>query len=164
MVARLNQQNGAYTHLMRGIEGGRVVERREVITSISRGINPYTDFAKFLRCAHSPDLRFIVSNTTEAGIAYSAQDNVTDAPPSSFPAKLTLLLLERFKAFAGDPARGFILLPCELIENNGDNLKKTVLQTARNWNLGAPFLAWIEQANVFANTLVDRINTGYPRR
>ena len=162
LVARLNEQNGAYTHLMRGVEGGKVVERKQVITSISRGINPYTDFGKFLRCAHNPDLRFIVSNTTEAGIAYSAQDNVTDAPPSSFPAKLTLLLLERFKAFAGDPAKGFILLPCELIDNNGDNLKKTVLQTARNWNLGAPFLAWIEQANVFANTLVDRINTGYP--
>ena len=145
MVARLNEQNGAYTHMIRGVEGGKVMERKEVITSISRGINPYTDFAKFLKCAHNPDLRFIVSNTTEAGIAYSAHDKITDAPPSSFPAKLTLLLLERFKAFGGDPAKGFILLPCELIDNNGDNLKKTVLQTARNWNLDAPFVAWVER-------------------
>ncbi|MGD0973659.1 MAG: tagaturonate reductase [Candidatus Korobacteraceae bacterium] len=161
-VASLNEQNGVYTHMMRGVEGGMVVERKEVITCISRGINPYTDFEQYLKCAHNPDLRFIVSNTTEAGIAYCAEDKITDAPPSSFPSKLTLLLLERFKAFGGDPAKGFILLPCELIDNNGDNLKKTVLQTARNWNLDAKFVAWVEQANVFTNTLVDRINTGYP--
>jgi tagaturonate reductase len=162
-VAKLNEQNGVYTHLMRGVESGKVVERKAVISCISRGINPYTDFEQYLKCAHNPDLRFIVSNTTEAGIAYSAEDTITGAPPSSYPSKLTLLLLERFKAFDGDPAKGFILLPCELIDNNGDNLKQTVLQTARNWNLDARFVAWVEQANVFANTLVDRINTGYPR-
>jgi tagaturonate reductase len=162
MVAKLNEQNGVYTHMIRGVESGKVVERKDVITSISRGINPYTDFAEFLKCAHNPDLRFIVSNTTEAGIAYSAHDKISDAPPASYPAKLTLLLLERFKAFGGDPSKGFILLPCELIDNNGDSLKKTVLQTARNWNLEAEFVAWVEKDNVFANTLVDRINTGYP--
>lgn len=162
-VAKLNEQNGVYTHLMRGVESGKVVERKEVITCISRGINPYTDFEQYLKCAHNPDLRFIVSNTTEAGIAYSPDDRITDAPPSSYPAKLTLLLLERFKAFNGDPAKGFVLLPCELIDHNGDNLKNTVLQTARNWNLDARFVAWVENANIFTNTLVDRINTGYPR-
>jgi len=162
-VAKLNEQNGLYTHLMRGVDGGKVVERKEVVGCISRGINPYTDFEQYLKCAHNPDLRFIVSNTTEAGIAYSPDDKISDAPPSSYPSKLTLLLLERFKAFGGDPAKGFILLPCELIDNNGDNLKKTVLQTARNWNLDARFVTWVETANVFTNTLVDRINTGYPR-
>ena len=161
-VAQLNEQDGAYTHMIRGVESGQVVERKKVITAISRGINPYTDFAQFLKCAHNPGLRFVVSNTTEAGIAYSAQDKITDAPPTSFPAKLTRLLLERFQAFGGDPAKGFILLPCELIDNNGDNLRRTVLETARNWNLDAGFASWVETANVFANTLVDRINTGYP--
>jgi tagaturonate reductase len=163
MVAKLNEQNGIYTHLIRGVENGKVTERKEVITCIGRGINPYTDFEQYLKCAHNPGLRFIVSNTTEAGIAYCAEDKITDAPPSSFPSKLTLLLLERFKAVNGDPDRGFILLPCELIERNGDNLKQTVLLTARNWNLDAKFVEWVEKANVFTNTLVDRINTGYPR-
>lgn len=162
-VKMLNQQAGAYTLLMRGIEDGKVTERQELITSISRGINPYSNFQDYLQCAHNPDLRFIVSNTTEAGIAYSADDKQTDQPPASFPAKLTLLLLERYKAFKGDVSKGFILLPCELIDRNGDNLKKTVLQTAANWNLDAAFVQWIESANIFTNTLVDRIVTGYPR-
>ena len=162
-VARLNQQAGAYTLLMRGVENGQVVERQELITSISRGINPYTNFNDYLKCAHNPDLRFIVSNTTEAGISYSPDDKPTDQPPASYPAKLTLLLMERYKAFNGDAAKGFILLPCELIDRNGDNLKRIVLQVAKDWNLDATFVEWIETANVFTNTLVDRIVTGYPR-
>jgi tagaturonate reductase len=162
-VAKLNQQAGAYTLLMRGIEDGKVVERQELITSISRGINPYANFQDFLQCAHNPDLRFIVSNTTEAGISYSPDDKQTDQPPASYPAKLTLLLLERYKAFNGDVTKGFILLPCELIDRNGDNLKRIVLQTAKEWKLDDAFQLWIESANVFTNTLVDRIVTGYPR-
>jgi len=162
-VARLNQQAGAYTLLMRGVENGKVVERQELITSISRGINPYTNFDDYLKCAHNPDLRFIVSNTTEAGICYNPEDKLADQPPASFPAKLTQLLLERYKAFSGDPTKGFILLPCELIDHNGDNLKRMVLQIAKDWKLGDAFIEWIETANVFTNTLVDRIVTGYPR-
>ena len=162
-VEKLNQQGGAYTLLMRGIEDGKAIERQEVIASVSRGIDPYTDFQEYLRCAHNPDLRFIVSNTTEAGIAYDAADSLNDQPATSFPAKLTQLLLERYKAFQGDPSKGFVLLPCELIDRNGDRLKETVLQTAANWNLDADFLAWVERANTFTNTLVDRIVTGYPK-
>jgi tagaturonate reductase len=163
MADTINEQNGVYTLLMRGLEKGKVVERQKVITSISRCLNPYGEWDKFLACAHNPDLRFIVSNTTEAGIAYCAADKLADQPPSSFPAKLTLLLLERYKAFNGDVNKGFILLPCELINRNGDNLKKTVLKTAKNWKLEAAFIQWIEKANIFTNTLVDRIVTGYPR-
>jgi tagaturonate reductase len=159
----LNEQNGVYTLLMRGMLNGEAVENKQIITSISRAINPYEEFQTFLDCAHNPNLRFIVSNTTEAGIAFSAEDKPTDQPPSSFPAKLTLLLLERYKAFNGDVTKGFILLPCELISHNGDNLKKTVLQTAENWKLDPEFIAWIEKANIFTSTLVDRIVTGYPR-
>jgi len=162
-VAALHEQNGAFTHLARGIENGRLVEDKRIITSISRGIDPYDQFDDYLDCAHNPDLRFIVSNTTEAGIVYREEDKQGDRPPRSFPAKLTLLMFERYKAFAGDLSKGFVVLPCELIERNGDILKKIVLQTAANWGLGADVMEWIESANVFANTLVDRIVTGYPR-
>jgi tagaturonate reductase len=162
-VTTLNRQNGAYTHLARGIENGRLVEEKRVITAISRGIDPYKQFNEFLKCAHNPDLRFIVSNTTEAGIVYRAEDRQSDQPPVSFPAKLTLLLIERYKVFEGDMSRGFVVLPCELIERNGDNLKKAVLQTAANWNLDLKIVKWLAEANVFTNTLVDHIVTGFPR-
>lgn len=162
-VDRLNRQGGAFTLLMRGMENGKVVERREIITSISRGINPYTDFQDYLRCATNPDLRFIVSNTTEAGIAFSSQDRITDEPPASFPAKLTRFLYERYRAFEGDLTKGFVLLPCELIDRNGDRLKEAVLRTVAHWSLNEEFARWVEEANVFTNTLVDRIVTGYPK-
>jgi tagaturonate reductase len=149
---------------MRGVLNGKVVEEQQVITSVSRGVDPYLDFEGYLKCAHNPDLRLIVSNTTEAGIAYDASDRSTNQPPNSYPGKLTLLLLERYKAFRGDAAKGFIILPCELIERNGDNLKKTILQTASNWQLDADFIDWITKANIFTNTLVDRIVTGYPKQ
>jgi tagaturonate reductase len=163
LVSKLNEQSGLYTLLLRGVQNGKVVEKQQVINSISRGVNPYTDFQGYLQCAHNPDLRFIVSNTTEAGIAYVASDRPTDQPPSSYPGKLTLLLLERYKAFKGDLSKGFVLLPCELIDRNGDNLKKTVLETADNWKMEPAFIEWIQKANIFTNTLVDRIVVGYPR-
>ncbi|MES2390735.1 MAG: tagaturonate reductase [Acidobacteriota bacterium] len=163
LVEKLNAQDGAYTLLMRGIEDGAVVEREELIASVSRGINPYTDWAGYLWCARNPELRFIVSNTTEAGIAFNAEDRITDKPPVSFPGKLTLFLLERYLAFGGDATKGCVVLPCELIERNGDALKAAVLATAKRWALEAEFVAWIESANTFTNTLVDRIVTGYPK-
>ena len=162
-VTTLNQQSGAYTHLARGIENGGLVEEKRIITAISRGIDPHKNFDEYLKCAHNPDLRFIVSNTTEAGIVYRAEDRQFDRPPVSFPAKLTQLLIERYKAFEGDVSKGFVLLPCELIERNGDKLKEAVLQTAANWSVAPNIVRWIAEANIFANTLVDRIVTGFPR-
>ena len=162
-VTTLNQQSGAYTHLARGIENGGLVEEKRLITAISRGIDPHKNFDEYLKCAHNPDLRFIVSNTTEAGIVYRAEDRQFDRPPVSFPAKLTQLLIERYKAFEGDVSKGFVLLPCELIERNGDKLKEAVLQTAANWSVDPNIVRWIDEANIFANTLVDRIVTGFPR-
>lgn len=162
-VAMLKQQDGAYTHLARGIEDGRLVEEKRIVNAISRGIDPYKNFDEYLKCAHNPDLRFIVSNTTEAGIVYREEDRQSDRPPASFPAKLTLLLIERYKAFEGDMSKGFVLLPCELIERNGDKLKDAVLQTAANWGVDPNIVEWIESANIFTNTLVDRIVTGFPR-
>ena len=155
MCDMLEKQNCVYTHVIRGVEG---VEK-SVIDVISRCVKPYDDFDAYLKLAENPEMRFIVSNTTEAGIVFETEDKMTDTPPKTFPAKLTLLLKKRFDL----GLKGFILLPCELIDRNGDNLKKCVLQYADLWNLGEDFKAWIEKDNVFANTLVDRINTGYPR-
>jgi len=155
MCDMLEKQNCIYTHLIRGVEG---VEKT-VVDVISRCVKPYDDWNAYLDLAKNPDFRFVVSNTTESGIVYSSEDKITDAPPKTFPAKVTLLLKKRFDL----GLKGFIFLPCELIDRNGDNLKKCVLSYADLWNLGDDFKAWIEKDNVFCNTLVDRINTGYPR-
>jgi tagaturonate reductase len=159
----LNHQDGLYTLYLRGIQDGKIVEEKDIVSSISRGINPYSEFDEYLKCAENPDLRFIISNTTEAGIAYNPNDRLDDKPPASYPAKLTVLLYRRFKAFDGDHSKGFVILPCELIDRNGDNLKKIVLQLSREWKLEQEFIIWLEKSNYFLNTLVDRIVTGYPR-
>ena len=151
----LSEQDCVYTHLCRGVEG---VET-DVIDVISRCVKPYEDFNAYLALAENPDFRFVVSNTTESGIVFSAEDKLTDTPPKSFPAKLTLLLKKRYEL----GLTGFIFLPCELIDRNGDNLKACVLKYADLWELGDEFKNWVEKENVFTNTLVDRINTGYPK-
>ncbi len=155
MCEKLSEQNGLYTHIIRGVEG---VET-QLVDVISRCVNPYEDYAAYLALADDPNFRFIVSNTTEAGITYRPEDRLTDAPAVSFPAKLTALLYRRFQK--GLP--GFVLLPCELIERNGDKLKEIVLHYAADWQLGADFERFINEENVFCTTLVDRIVTGYPR-
>ncbi len=162
MTDVLNQQDGLYTLYLRGLKNGEVTEEKSVIASVKDGMNPYADFEKFLKEAENPDLRFIVSNTTEAGIAYTGQDKPEDTPPATFPGKVTLFLHRRFKAFNGAADKGLVLLPCELINRNGDNLKRIVFQLAEEWNLGGDFKTWLETANTFTNTLVDRIITGYP--
>ena len=151
----LSAQGCVYTHLCRGVEG---VDVRK-IDVISRCVKPYDDFDSYMALAENKDFRFIVSNTTEAGITYSDSDKLSDRPANTFPGKLTQLLLKRFQLGYG----GFVILPCELIDKNGDNLKKCILQYADLWELGAEFKNWIEKENIFCNTLVDRINTGYPK-
>ncbi len=155
MCDMLTAQDCVYTHVIRGVEGVDT----SIIDVISRCVKPYEDFDAYIKLAEQPEMRFVVSNTTESGIVYSPEDKITDAPPKTFPAKVTLLMKRRFEL--GLP--GFIFLPCELIDRNGDNLKKCILQYADLWNLGDEFKNWVEQDNVFTNTLVDRINTGYPR-
>lgn len=163
MVDMLNGQDGLYTVVQRGYENGKLVEKTDVVTAVSRGINPYTHYQDFIACASNPDLRYVISNTTESGIEYVHQPMPVDACPASYPAKVTILLFERFKKFKGDAVKGLILIPCELIEQNGDALKKAVLHHAQDWNCGAPFIEWVHQHNFFCNTLVDRIVPGYPR-
>ena len=155
MCDLLSAQNCVYTHVIRGVEGVDTT----VVDCISRCVKPYEDFEGYLALAENPDFRFVVSNTTESGIVFSDEDKVTDAPPKTFPAKVTLLLKRRFDL----GLRGFIFLPCELIDRNGDNLKRCILKYAELWGLGEDFCRWVEEENVFTNTLVDRINTGFPR-
>lgn len=155
----INAQKGEYNLYLRGIQDRKEVCEHTKIQSVSRAINPYEDFDAYLSLAGDPNFRFIISNTTEAGIAYDDSCEITDAPPSSFPAKLTVLLNERFKK----GLKGFIILSCELIDHNGDELKKCVLKYADKWNLGEDFKKWLVEENSFCNTLVDRIVTGYPR-
>ena len=155
MCDLLSAQGCKYTHICRGVEG---VDTKQ-IDVISRCVKPYDDFDKYLELAKNPDFRFIISNTTEAGICFSAEDKITDKPAKTFPAKLTQLLIKRFEAGLD----GFVFLPCELIDKNGETLKKCILQYADLWTLGNSFKEWIEKSNIFCNTLVDRINTGYPK-
>lgn len=155
MCETLEKQGCVYTHICRGVEG---VETRK-IDLISRCVNPYVDFENYLKLADNPDFRFVISNTTESGIAFDETNKFGDAPASSFPGKLTQLLYRRFK----NKLPGFVFLPCELIDKNGAALRETVLKYAKLWELGEEFSKWIETENIFCNTLVDRINTGYPR-
>lgn len=163
LIDLLNEQDGLYTLYLNGIKNGEAVSDRQVIDCIQRGINPYDDYQEYLSLADSTDLRFVISNTTEAGIAYHDADKNDNSTPKSFPAKLTALMYKRFIVFKGDKAKGLIILPCELIDRNGDKLKSFVMEYARSWGLGDAFIQWIEEANVFCNTLVDRIVPGYPK-
>lgn len=163
-VPLLNIQDGLYTSIIRGInEKGEVVKDYRIISSINREIPVYKEFDEYLKLAHNPEMRFIISNTTEAGIVYSDEDKYDDRPQNTFPAKLTRLLHERFKVFNGEVNKGFILMPCELIDYNGEELKKIVLKYADLWNLEEEFKNWLITGNIWCSTLVDRIVTGYPR-
>ncbi|QDR82315.1 tagaturonate reductase [Sporomusa termitida] len=163
LAGSINEQDGLYTLLLRGLQAGRIVEQKELISSVSRGINPYTDWAACLACAENPAIEFVVSNTTEAGIIYDPADRPDKLPPVSFPGKLTVYLYHRFQHFQGEAAKGMVILPCELIERNGEQLQAIVLRLAREWGLPAAFAAWVSEHNTFVNTLVDRVVTGYPR-
>lgn len=159
MCDMLEAQNCVYTHVMRGIKNGVPTVEKKVIDVISRTVQPYKDFEEFLKLAENPDFEFVISNTTESGIVFDSNDFPDAAPEITFPAKVTLLLKRRFDLSLD----GFTFLPCELIDKNGANLKKYILNYAEKWNFGADFVKWIEEKNVFCNTLVDRIVTGYPR-
>lgn len=159
MCDKLAEQDCVYTHVMRGLENGKPVVRKEIIDVISRCVKPYDDYESYLSLAENPDFEVIISNTTEAGISFNENDELDSRPAISYPAKLTQLLYKRFKL----GLKGFLLLPCELIDKNGENLKKFVLKYAEKWNLEPAFSEWIEKENTFCNTLVDRIVTGYPK-
>ena len=154
----LNEQDCKYNLYLRGIQNGEIVKEHTYIESISRCVDPYKNFEDYMALADNPDFRFIVSNTTEAGIEFVDSCKFDDKPALSFPGKLTQFLYRRYK----NGLKGFVVFPCELIDNNGTELKKCVLKYAELWNLESDFIAWLESENHFVNTLVDRIVTGFP--
>ncbi|MGN0243941.1 MAG: tagaturonate reductase [Lachnospiraceae bacterium] len=159
----INEQEGLYTLFLRGFEKNQKINDKRVISCVSRCINPYHDYQALLDCAKNPDMRYIVSNTTEAGITYDSSCQFTDEPASSYPGKLTQFLYARYQIFGNTPGKGFVILSCELIDDNGKELEKCVLEYAKQWNLGEEFISWVTTENIFCSTLVDRIVTGYPR-
>ncbi len=159
MCEMLEQQNCVYTHVMRGLKDGEPTVDKKFIDVISRTVEPYKDWASYIALAENPEFRFVVSNTTESGICFDGNDKPENAPNVTFPAKVTLLLKKRFDLGLG----GFVFLPCELINKNGETLKQYILDYAELWGFGADFKAFVENENTFTNTLVDRIVTGYPR-
>ncbi|MDR0785459.1 MAG: tagaturonate reductase [Treponema sp.] len=158
----INAQNGLYTTVLRGVADGEVVEEFRLVTSISRCVNVYAQFDEYIKMAENPDLRFVVSNTTEAGIAYDAADRLDDKPQRSFPGKVAAFLYRRWKYFNGDPSKTLVIVPCELIDKNGDTLREIVVRYAEEWNLEDAFSTWLEACD-FCNSLVDRVVPGYPR-
>lgn len=161
MQKMINDQEGLYTLYLRGYQDGKRVDDKRVISCVSRCLSPVKDFDVVQACAQNPDLRYVVSNTTEAGIVYDPSCQFTDKPASSFPGKLTQFLYHRFQTFK--TGHGMVVLSCELIDDNGKELEKCVLQYVKQWNLGEEFENWIKNDNIFCSTLVDRIVTGYPR-
>ncbi len=159
----INKQDGLYHLVLEGMKNGEAVRETELINCVSRCINPYSEFESYQALVESPDLRFVISNTTEAGIAWVENDSLDMQPQVSFPGKMTALLYHRFTTFKGAPDKGLIVIACELIEDNGDKLKEFVLQHAGNWNLGQSFINWVEHCCAFCSTLVDRIVPGFPR-
>lgn len=163
MIKMLNDQDGLYTLFLKGIQKGEEIQKTELITNIVKGINPYSDFQQYLHLAKEEELQFIISNTTEAGIAYVESDTMDMQPPSSFPAKLTLLLHKRFIHFNGALNKGLTIIPCELINHNSETLKETILKYITLWKLDSAFTEWLNTSCSFHSTLVDRIVPGYPR-
>ncbi|MCE5344530.1 MAG: tagaturonate reductase [Eubacteriales bacterium] len=158
-----HEQDCRYTVLLRGLEDGQRVEKTRLITSVADAVDAYTEYEKYAAYARLDSLRFIVSNTTEAGIVLDDSDRFALTPPNTYPGKLTKFLYERALAFDYASDKGLIILPVELIDDNGIVLERCVKALAEHWVLGGKFLQWLDDACVFTSTLVDRIVTGYPR-
>ncbi len=156
----LNEQDGLYTLVIQGLEDGVSSRRYQVVCALRRALSARDEWDAVLTIARDPSIELVISNTTEVGIALDAADAFDANPPRSFPAKLTRFLAERARAFDCDPKRGLIVLPCELIERNGDTLRRLVGELVAQWTLGADVERWINENVVFCNTLVDRIVPG----
>lgn len=157
------KQDNMYTVVLRGKENGSTVNSSRIITSVSEVLGCESHYERFMELAKEEALRFIVSNTTEAGIVLDTSDNF-DGLPHTYPGKLTKWLYMRFSAFSDSDNKGVIILPAELIENNGGKLRECVLALCDIWKLPTKFKEWIINSCVFCNTLVDRIVTGYPEK
>lgn len=163
LVHLLKEQDNLYTLFLNGVKKGEKIQEIELIENIVTAINPYTEFDKFLALAKEESLEFVISNTTEAGIEFIDTDTIDMKPPKAFPARLTVLLYERFCHFNGDSTKGLTIIPCELINYNAETLKEILLKYCELWQLEDGFKNWLETACTFHNTLVDRIVPGYPK-
>ena len=162
-VKDIAAQDGLYTLRLEGIDKGERVKKSEIIDVIGDCVNPFTDYEKFLRYGESEDLQIIISNTTEAGIALDTTDTDFTVCPKSFPGKLLALLKRRYDKFGGAADKGLAIVPCELIDNNGDELYRVLTELAKVNNMDEKFIEWMQTANYFTSTLVDRIVPGYPK-
>ncbi len=162
-VKDLEAQNGLYTLYLEGILDGKVKQEIKLIDVLEKFINPYTEYQAYLDLAKDDSYEFIISNTTEAGIAFNPEDKDYETIPNSFPGKLLGLLVERYKHTGGDLNKGYVIMPCELIDYNGKELKSVLNRLSKHWNLDDDFIYWLNNANEFCNTLVDRIVPGYPK-
>ena len=156
-----DNQDGLYTICVRGVENGNTIEENIINASISRVLSAKTEWKRILECAHNADMKIIISNTTEVGIQL-VQDDINNEPPVSFPGKLLAFLFERFRAFNGSTESGMVIVPTELITDNGSKLESIVLELAHRNNLDFKFIEWLENHNTFCNSLVDRIVPGKP--
>lgn len=162
-VKELSEADGLYTLYLQGLNNGEVVKTSQVIDCLEDFINPFEQYQKYLDYAKSEDLEYVISNTTEAGIAFDPADTDFTKTPVSYPGKLLAFLKARYDFFKGDESKGLEIIPCELIDHNGDTLKETLVKLANHIGMPADFVAWVENANRYYNTLVDRIVPGYPR-
>ncbi len=160
---RFSKQNNLYTVCLRGQQNSSTYTEDRVITSVASVISAKDEYDDFMALAHEDSLEFVVSNTTEAGIAFDDSDALTDCPPKTFPAKLTKFLYERYTYYQGAADKALTMLPTELNDNNGQLLQQCVLQYAQHWQLDEAFMAWLTNSCLFVDTLVDRIVTGYPK-
>lgn len=162
-IQKMEEQDNLYTLFTRGIKKGEIIDEKHVISAIQKSVNPYSDYQDFLALAKEEELEFVFSNTTETGIAFDKTEISYQGPHKNFPAKVTVLLYERFKYFNGAADKGLRIIPCELIEDNAFVLRDIIIKYAQLWNLEDAFVEWIHQNNYFHNTLVDRIVPGYPK-
>lgn len=155
-----SKQDGLYTLIMKSVENGNDIEEKVVCAAVSRVLTASEQWNEVLECASNPELSIIVSNTTETGIVLAEGDSIHAQPPASFPAKLLAFLYKRYQVFNGDKEKGFVIVPTELIPGNGDKLKNIVNQLAIENKLEKEFIQWMNDANDFCNSLVDRIVPG----
>lgn len=159
----MKDQDCLFHVIEKGLKKGELVQESTLVTCVAGITNVFEDYEEYLKLGENPYLRFVVSNTTEAGIVFDPKDSSVESISKTFPGKLTALLYHRFKTFNGDTSKGLIFLPCELIEGNGGALKECIQKYISYWKLPAGFSEWIDWQNTFCNTLVDRIVPGFPK-
>ncbi|MVN20075.1 tagaturonate reductase [Mucilaginibacter arboris] len=159
--SEFDDQDGLYTLCVKGIENGQKIEENIICSAISRVLSAGEHWEEILKCAQKPEMKIVISNTTEVGIQLVKED-IKLSPPTSFPGKLLAFLVERYKAFNGSEESGMVIVPTELIVGNGDKLKSIVLELAAFNQLDAALIDWLDKSNSFCNSLVDRIVPGKP--